>query len=151
MTLRKKTVFNVHYSSKTVEWSTPQPLFDRLNAEFAFTLDAAATKENAKCARFYTKAENGLFQPWDDECVFVNPPYGHTVGKWVEKMATGNARVCVGLLAARTDTQWFHNYVVHCTEVRFLKGRLKFGGSFYPAPFPLMICVWHPGMDKDIQ
>ena len=80
---------NVHFSSKTPEWATPQDVFDKLNIEFRFTLDPAATKKNAKCKRFYTTKENGLKQPWKDERVFVNPPYGRVIGAWVEKMATG--------------------------------------------------------------
>ena len=133
---------NVHFSSKTPEWATPQDVFDKLNIEFRFTLDPAATKKNAKCKRFYTTKENGLKQPWKDERVFVNPPYGRVIGAWVEKMATGGASVCVGLLPARTDTRWFHDYILGKAEIRFLRGRLKFGESKSSAPFPSMICVW---------
>src|SRR3990172_2084765 len=133
---------NVHFSSKTPEWATPQDVFDKLNIEFRFPLDPAATKKNAKCKRFYTTKENGLKQPWKDERVFVNPPYGRVIGAWVEKMATGGASVCVGLLPARTDTRWFHDYILGKAEIRFLRGRLKFGESKSSAPFPSMICVW---------
>ncbi len=80
---------SVHYSSKTPEWSTPQDFFDALNKEFRFTLDPAATKENAKCKKFYTQKEDGLVQSWKGERVFVNPPYGRVIGKWVEKMSRG--------------------------------------------------------------
>lgn len=83
---------NVHFSSKTPEWSTPQDVFDKLNTEFSFTLDPAATKNNAKCARFYTEKEDGLAQDWKGERVFCNPPYGRVIGRWVEKMATGGGR-----------------------------------------------------------
>lgn len=134
---------NVHFSSKTTEWATPQAVFDRLHAEFSFTLDPAATEENAKCARFYTAEQDGLAQSWEHERVFVNPPYGRVIGAWVEKMATGGATVCVGLLPARTDTRWFHTWILGHAEIRFLKGRLKFGDSAQSAPFPSMICVWN--------
>ena len=76
---------NVHFSSKTNEWSTPQEFFDRLNEEFSFSLDAAATKNNAKCSRYYTKSDNGLSKIWDKEIVYCNPPYGREIGKWVKK------------------------------------------------------------------
>lgn len=82
---------NVHFSSKTNEWSTPQKFFDDLNNEFDFTLDVASTEINAKCPRFYTEKENGLQQDWNNNRVWCNPPYGRTLGQWVKKasMATG--------------------------------------------------------------
>lgn len=80
---------DVHFSSDTVEWSTPQHVFDALNDEFRFTLDPAATKENAKCPRFYTVEQDGLAQDWSGERVFCNPPYGRVIGQWVEKMSRG--------------------------------------------------------------
>ena len=133
---------NVHFSSKTPEWSTPQEVFDALNSEFAFTLDPASTDENAKCKKHYTQEQDGLAQSWEGERVFVNPPYGRVIGAWVQKMSEGGASVCVALLPARTDTRWFHDYILGKAELRFLRGRLKFGGSKSSAPFPSMICVW---------
>jgi phage N-6-adenine-methyltransferase len=133
---------NVHFSSKTPEWSTPQAVFYALDSEFKFTLDPASTDENAKCARHYTQEQDGLSQSWENERVFVNPPYGRVIGAWVKKMAEGGAEVCVGLLPARTDTKWFHEHILGKAEVRFVKGRLKFGGCTNSAPFPSMICVW---------
>lgn len=76
---------NIHFSSQSNEWATPQEFFDDLNNEFNFTLDPCATKENAKCAKFYTKEDDGLSKSWDNEMVFCNPPYGREIGKWVEK------------------------------------------------------------------
>ena len=76
---------NVMYSSKSEEWATPQRLFDDLNKEFNFTLDPCATTENAKCERFFTKAQDGLSQSWKGERVFCNPPYGRNIVKWVSK------------------------------------------------------------------
>lgn len=83
---------DVHFSSATPEWATPQDLFDKLNREFRFTLDPAATKKNAKCKRFYTEKENGLEQSWKGERVFCNPPYGRVIGDWVKKMHEGGRR-----------------------------------------------------------
>lgn len=68
----------VMFSSKTNEWATPQALFDELNKEFKFTLDPCATKENAKCDKYYTVEEDGLIQDWSKDIVFMNPPYRKT-------------------------------------------------------------------------
>lgn len=133
---------NVHYSSKTPEWETPQDLFDKLNAVFRFSLDPCATKKNAKCKKFYTQKDDGLSKSWKGERVFMNPPYGREIGKWVVKAAMSKAKVVVALLPSRTDTQWFHKYIYKKAHVHFLKGRLKFGKSTNSAPFPSMIAVW---------
>lgn len=78
---------DVHFSSKTDEWATPQYLFDALNNEFHFTLDPCSTDENAKCEKHYTRAEDGLAQDWTGERVFCNPPYGREMPKWISKCA----------------------------------------------------------------
>lgn len=134
---------NVHFSSKKHDWATPQDLFNKLHKEFLFTIDAAATVANAKCARFFTENEDALKQNWGGERVFCNPPYGRMIGHWVKKMAEGGADVTVGLLPARTDTKWFHDFIYKKAEVRFIKGRLRFGGQIHSAPFPSMIVIWH--------
>ncbi len=134
---------NVHFSSKTPEWSTPQETFDALDKQFQFNLDVAATKENAKCKKFFTEKEDGLAQDWSGKRVFCNPPYGRVIGGWVKKCAEGGAAVTVALLPARTDTKWFHQYILGKAEIRFIKGRLKFGGCKNSAPFPSMICIWY--------
>lgn len=85
---------NVHFSSKSVEWATPQYLFDELNKEFNFTLDPCATPENAKCKKFYTKEDNGLNKSWENECVFCNPPYGRQIKSWVKKSIGTEKRNC---------------------------------------------------------
>jgi len=146
---------NIHFSSKTPEWSTPQDFFDDLNREFSFTIDVCATKENAKCKRFFTKdcginGNGGLDWSWGSETVWCNPPYGREIGKWVRKgfeathleETTHFGAVVVMLLPARTDTKWFHNYIYGKAEIRFIKGRLKFGGCKNSAPFPSMIVVF---------
>lgn len=132
---------NVHFSSKTSEWETPQNLFDELNEEFDFLLDVCATKENSKCENYFTKEDDGLSKDWRKYSMkWMNPPYGREIGKWVKKASeSGNT---VALLPARTDTKWFHDYIYNKAEIRFLKGRLKFGGSKNSAPFPSMIVVF---------
>lgn len=134
---------NVHFSSKTPEWATPQDFFDALNAEFHFTLDTAATPENAKCKRYFTKESDGLAHSWDNETVFCNPPYGREIGKWVKKGSEATGGGVVMLLPARVDTRWFHSYILGKAEIRFIRGRLKFGNSKNSAPFPSMVCIWN--------
>jgi phage N-6-adenine-methyltransferase len=101
---------NVHFSQESDEWATPQPLFDALNSEFKFTLDAAATSENAKCPRFYTQHDSGLDHSWEGERVFVNPPYDRElIPTFLEKAASYEAEIVVAVVPARTNTFWFHN------------------------------------------
>jgi site-specific DNA-methyltransferase (adenine-specific) len=109
----------VHFSSATDNWATPQDVFDDLNQEFQFTLDPAASPLNAKCDNYFTQEDDGLAQSWKGERVFCNPPYGRVIGKWVEKMSEGGAQLCVGLLPARTDTRWFHDYIQGKADIRF--------------------------------
>lgn len=132
----------VHFSSKTHEWETPQDFFDTLNKEFKFNLDPCATKENAKCKMCFTPEENGLSKSWRGKRVFCNPPYGREISGWVVKCATGGAEIAVALLPARTDTRWWHDYIQGKAEVRFIKGRLKFGGAKNSAPFPSAVIIF---------
>lgn len=132
------------FSSKTDLWETPQELFDELNWEFGFQTDVCAIPENAKCEAFYTPEQDGLAQEWTGVC-WCNPPYGRQVWKWVKKAAESEATV-VMLLPARTDTIWFHDYILPNAEIRFIKGLLKFGGSKNSAPFPSMICIFRNGV-----
>lgn len=128
------------FTSNTDEWATPQALFDEWNAKYHFTLDVAASAENAKCERYYTKEDDGLSKPWKGR-VWCNPPYGREIGKWVEKGFRCDAASVVMLLPARTDTRWFHDYCMK-GEIHFIKGRVKFGGAKWNAPFPSMIVVF---------
>lgn len=135
----------VMYSSKTVEWETPQAFFDKLNETFCFTLDPCANADNHKCEKYFTKAENGLLQNWGGQRVFCNPPYGSEIGKWVRKCyeeAQKPGTTVVALLPARTDTAWFHDFIYHKAVIRFVRGRLRFGGSKNSAPFPSMVVLW---------
>lgn len=133
----------VLFSSKTDLWSTPQKFFDELDLKYHFEIDVCALPENAKCKRFFTPDDDGLSQPWEGVC-WCNPPYGRDLFKWVEKACFSSALV-VMLLPARVDTAWFHDLVIpYSSEYRFVRGRLKFGGSQHSAPFPSMVVVFPP-------
>lgn len=138
------------FSCKTDQWSTPQDFFDQLDNEFHFTLDPCADETNHKCEKYFTKEQDGLTQDWSGEIVFCNPPYGRQVGKWVEKcfreVYQGDCKCVVLLLFANTDTKWFHDWIYHKAEVRFIKGRLRFGGGRVNSPKPSMVVVFRkPG------
>lgn len=136
------------FSSASDQWATPQAFFDELNEEFGFTLDPCADEYNHKCTRYFTKEIDGLKQSWEGEIVFCNPPYGRETGRWVAKASDEaqceNTKV-VMLIPARTDTRWFHNYIYkkQGVEIRFIKGRLKFGDSKNSAPFPSMVVIFN--------
>lgn len=136
----------IHFSSASGDWSTPQGFFDKLNEEFHFTLDPCADDTNHKCEKYYTEEQDGLKQDWSEEIVFCNPPYGRDVQKWVKKcfneVYSVKCKCAVILLPARTDTRWLHEYIYHRAEVRFVKGRLKFGDQTQPAPFPSMVVIF---------
>ena len=135
----------VHYSSNTNEWSTPINTFNELNKEFNFTLDPCSTKENAKCDKFFTIEDDGLLQDWSKDVVFMNPPYGREIKDWIKKAyeesKKGSTVVC--LIPSRTDTKYWHDYIFkYAYDIRFIKGRLKFGDVKTPAPFPSAIIVF---------
>lgn len=128
------------------DWATPDNVFSKLNDEFNFTLDAAASHNNAKCKLYYTKENCGLSNNWFGN-VFVNPPFNNWslwVVKAVAEVAANRAKTVVMLLPARTDTRAFHDYIYKkpYAEVRFIKGRLKFKGAKNSAPFPSMIVIF---------
>jgi site-specific DNA-methyltransferase (adenine-specific) len=137
---------SVLFSSRNDEWATPQAFFDSLNKEFQFTLDACALPENAKCPLFFTPQEDGLVRDWSGHTVFCNPPYGRKTGVWVEKCyresCKKNTKV-VMLVPARTDTAYFHEFIWKKAEIRFVKGRLKFGNAPNSAPFPSMVVIFN--------
>lgn len=139
---------NILFSSKSEMWETPQELFDNLNAEFHFTVDVCATKDNAKCEKFFTPETDGLKQEWTGVC-WCNPPYGRGIVKWMKKAYESRATV-VCLVPARTDTKWFHDFVLGKAEIRFIRGRLKFGNSKNSAPFPSMLVIYRPEILKAV-
>ncbi len=106
-----KETYKVLFSSASDDWATPQDMFDRLNNLYKFTIDVCASDENHKLPRYYTKDTNGLKQDWTGEIVWMNPPYGEPMPKWLRKLAYSD---CAGiaLLPVRTSTSWFHQYVV---------------------------------------
>ena len=133
----------VMFSSASNEWATPQDFFDRLNALFCFTLDPCSTHNNATCRYHFTVQEDGLTQDWGIHRVFMNPPYGREINSWVRKAykSAELGALVVGLLPARTDTAWWQDYVQPYADVRFLRGRLKFGNAPNPAPFPSALAI----------
>ena len=140
------TISQVLYTSRSEEWPTPMTFFDTLNQEFGFTLDPCATSQNAKCRRYFTKQENGLDQDWGSHVVFCNPPYGKVMSQWARKCfeASLMGATVVLLAHSRTDTRWFHDWVYgKACEIRFVKGRLKFGNAKTSAPFPSLVSVYN--------
>lgn len=131
------------FSSKKMNWGTPQKLFDTLNDEFHFTLDPCADDFNHKCEKYYTEVDDGLSKDWGTETVFCNPPYGREIAKWVKKCSEHRG-LAVMLIPARTDTRWFHEYIwmQDNVSVAFLPGRVKFEGAKNSAPFPSMIVTF---------
>ena len=142
----KKTQ-GIMFSSKSNDWATPQDFYNQLDAEFGFTLDPCASQASAKCSSFYTADDDGLSKNWEGQTVFMNPPYGRKIGNWIQKAyeegEKSNTRV-VALIPARTDTKYWHNYCMKATEIRFVKGRLKFGhgNTKNSAPFPSAVVVF---------
>lgn len=135
------------FSSATPEWGTPQWLFDALDKEFGFTLDPCSTHENAKCPNHFTADDDGLSQDWSNQVVFMNPPYGRQISKWMQKACEsaqcGSIVVC--LVPARTDARWWHEFCMrNGAEIRLLRGRLRFEGGKHSAPFPSAIVVMRP-------
>lgn len=140
----------VHFSSATDMWATPKALFDVLDAEFGFTLDVCATRENAKCPQYFTETDDGLSRAWTGTC-WMNPPYGDEIGAWVAKARasaeSGATVVC--LVPARTDTAWWWENCIK-GEVRFLRGRLRFGDATTSAPFPSAVIVFAPAQAPSV-
>ena len=146
---RKRQRNPAYFMSETVEWSTPPDLFDRLNARFGFTVDVCATPDNAKCERYFTRADDALVQTWDGVC-FMNPPYGRDIKYWVAKAhdSAGAGATVVCLLPVRTDTVWWQRFVEPDGEVEFIKGRIRFGGATAGAPFPSAVVVFRKQLRK---
>ena len=134
------------FSTGKINWETPQELFDQLNTEYRFTLDACASNENAKCARYFSSFDDGLTQDWGGETVWCNPPYStKQQDAFVRKCFAESKKpgtTVVALLPARTDTKRFHEYIYQHAEIRFIRGRITFFGAENPAPFPSMIVIW---------
>jgi phage N-6-adenine-methyltransferase len=135
---------SVHFSSATDLWATPQDFFGCAERFGRFDLDVCASPENAKCARYFTVEEDGLAQDWSGLC-WMNPPYGRSIKKWLRKAYESSLRgaTVVCLVPARTDTAWWHDYAAK-GDIEFIRGRLKFGGAKFNAPFPCALVVFRP-------
>lgn len=136
----------VHFSSERHDWETPQAFFEKVNAEFDLDLDVCALVENTKLPRFLSPVScDSLQEPWAPSRCWMNPPYGRTIGKWVrkayEESRAGALVVC--LVPARTDSAWWHDYAMK-GEIRFIRGRLKFSGHQWNAPFPCALVIFRP-------
>ena len=150
-------ISKVLFASGNTEWETPQYLWDELDLEFGFHLDAAASDENTKVPFYYTTEDDALKQNWFDRSqgitsIWVNPPYGRGIVEWVKKAYLESQRgaTVVMLLPARTDTAWFHNWVLGRAEIRFLRGRLKFSNSANSATFPSVIVIFRPPWQRSM-
>jgi phage N-6-adenine-methyltransferase len=134
-------------------WTTPRNFYDRLNEEFSFSLDAAAMKSSALCDNWFgpdhddPNLTDAFVMDWSQytpsKTVWLNPPYGRSIKNWLNKAnyeATKRGLTVVCLVPARTDTKWWHDYCIQ-HEIRFIKGRLKFGNQKNSAPFPSAIVV----------
>lgn len=151
--MNKNTV-NTMFSSKDMTWETPIELFNKLNDEFNFTLDVCALKETAKCDKFFSPEIDGLKQDWSNNVCWMNPPYGRQIQLWLEKAYNESLKdntTVVCLIPSRTDTKYWHNYCMNASEIRFIKGRLKFGNSKNSAPFPSAIIIFNGNNDLKIK
>lgn len=149
-----KNTINTMFSSKDMTWETPIELFNKLNDEFNFTLDVCALKETAKCDKFFTPEIDGLKQDWSNNVCWMNPPYGRQIQLWLEKAYNESLKdntTVVCLIPSRTDTKYWHNYCMNASEIRFIKGRLKFGNSKNSAPFPSAIIIFNGNNDLKIK
>ena len=123
-------------TTRNIYENTPKAFYEQLNTEFSFDFDPCPDRANF----------NGLMVDWGIRC-YVNPPYGKAIRNWLEKalieLKTGRTELVVFLLPAYTDVKWFHEIVLPLSnEIRFIKGRLKFGEHKQPAPFASMLVVF---------
>jgi len=134
-------------SSKTNEWATPQLLFEDLDKEFKFTLDPCSTHENHKCDKYFTLEDDGLKQDWSNDIVFMNPPYGGHTGDWIKKALDESRKgaTVVCLIVSSTDRSYWHDYIFpFASQIRFVRGRLKFGVATTTAPFASALVIFSP-------
>lgn len=132
----------------SIEWETPEDLFDALHKEFNFKVDACATSQNRKISVYYSPKQNALYREWASPC-WMNPPYNKDIGQWVakayESAQEGITVVCL-LQGRSSDTKWWHKYVMRSSEIRFIKDRLHFGlnGKFSRANISNIVVVFRP-------
>ncbi len=142
-----KTTRETMFSSKDLEWGTPQHFFHRLEDKFGtFTLDPCSNNSNYKVRNHFTEEDDGLAQDWGGHLVFMNPPYGRVIKDWIKKAyeeAQKDNTTVIALIPARTDTRYWHDYVMKAQAIYFVKGRLKFGNGGNSAPFPSAVVVFN--------
>ena len=148
-------------TSDKQDWETPQELFDNLNNEFDFELDAFASDKNAKCKHFFTEKDDALQQDWTEyKSIFINPPYTSKVQdevlKKINDTISSNWRgVIVLLIPARTDTKRWHDYIFNkADDIRFIKGRLRFEIDGVPrgsSTFPSAVIVYDSRNKKEVE
>ena len=138
------------FTSRTEEWETPLYVFLSLNKEFNFQIDVCATSENAKCKVFFDKSVDGLKREWSPFKCWMNPPYGKNISSWMKKAFEESQRgaLVVCLIPSRTDTKWWHQWVMKSAEIRFVSGRISFGNSKQSAPFPSCIVIYYPELEN---
>ncbi len=141
------------FTSRTEEWETPGYVFSTLNDEFHFQVDVCATIENKKCDKYFDKDIDGLDQEWSPYRCWMNPPYGKKISQWVKKAYKESQRgaLVVCLVPSRTDTRWWHEWVMKASEIRLVAGRINFGNSKQSAPFPSSIVVYYPELDNPFK
>jgi len=153
---------NVHFSSEKSDWSTPQWFVDALS--YNFICDMCATKDNRKCINYYgpdhkvKKRRDALQAQWpvtnkDNNFLWMNPPYGRGIYVWMRKAYVeyiNYSRSIVCLVPARTDTKWWHDFVMKATCVYFIKGRIKFDNHSNSAPFPSALVIYN-GQEREKQ
>ena len=136
------------FSSKRHDWETPKSLFDTLNKEFEFGLDAAAQQHNAKLDDFITPSEDALNVDWEKRAkgrsVWLNPPYGRNIGDWIKKAYFESLKgvAVVVLTFVRSDTAWWHEWAMKAAEIRLIRGRVTFVGASQAAPAPSCLIVF---------
>ena len=140
------TTTKLMFSSKSNDWATPQHFFDKLDRMYGpFTLAAAASEDNYKVKNHFTMSDNALDKDWSGNTVFVNPPYGRALKNWIRKAYEEGQKentTVVMLIPSRTDTAYWHDYVMKSDEISFVKGRIKFGDESNSAPFPSAVVVF---------
>ncbi len=138
------------FSSRTEEWETPDYVFLALKKEFDFQVDVCATAENAKCKIYFDKSVDGMKREWSPFRCWMNPPYGRDIGRWMKKAFTESqiGALVVCLIPSRTDTKWWHDWVMKSSEIRFISGRISFGDSKNSAPFPSCIVIFYPELEN---
>ena len=158
-------VNTVMYSSKNPNWETPDEVLEVIQSYRPIRLDPCTTKENPTMAlEWYTPEDDGLSKNWEMEkggLVYINPPYGRAIGKWVGKAVGENCSrpytqaigaEIIMLLPARTDTSyWQYGVFPSANALCFVRGRIKFKGAKSGAPFPSAFAYFGDREDNFIE